>query len=60
MLDPRALLTFYRVCQEGTISAAARVLNISQPSASSAIAALEARLGTPAAGPGCMTMKDRR
>ena len=45
MLDPRALLTFHRVCEEGTISAAARALNIAQPSVSSAIAALEARLG---------------
>ena len=45
MLDPRALLTFNQVCMAGTITAAARALNISQPSVSSAIAALEARLG---------------
>lgn len=45
MLDPRALLTFYRVCEAGTISGAARALSISQPSVSSAIAALEARIG---------------
>lgn len=46
MLDPRALLTFHRVCEAGTISAAARKLNISQPSVSSVISGLEARLGT--------------
>ena len=46
MLDPRGLLTFHRVCEAGTISGAARALNISQPSVSSAIAALEARIGT--------------
>lgn len=45
MLDPRGLLTFHRVCEAGTISGAARALNISQPSVSSAIAALEARIG---------------
>lgn len=45
MLDPRALLTFYRVCEAGTISGAARALNISQPSVSSAIAGLESRIG---------------
>lgn len=44
MIDPRGLLTFHQVCQAGTISGAARALNISQPSVSSAIAALEARL----------------
>ncbi len=46
MLDARGLLTFHRVCLAGTISGAARELNISQPSVSNAIAALEARLGT--------------
>ena len=45
MIDPRGLLTFNQVCEAGTISGAARALNISQPSVSSAIAALEARLG---------------
>jgi LysR family transcriptional regulator, regulator of abg operon len=45
MIDPRALLTFHRVCEAGTISGAARALNLSQPSVSSAIATLEARLG---------------
>lgn len=45
MIDPRALLTFHRVCEAGTISGAARALNLSQPSVSNAIAALEARLG---------------
>lgn len=44
-IDPRALLTFRTVCREGSISAAARALNIAQPSVSSAIAQLEARLG---------------
>ena len=45
MIDPRALLTFHRVCEAGTISGAARALNLSQPSVSNAIATLEARLG---------------
>jgi DNA-binding transcriptional LysR family regulator len=45
MLDPRALLTFLRVCEAGSISGAARLLNISQPSVSNAVSALEARLG---------------
>lgn len=45
MLDPRALLTFARVCEAGSISGAARLLNISQPSVSSAMTALESRLG---------------
>lgn len=44
-IDPRALRTFGVVCDAGTISAAARILNVSQPSLSNAIAALEARLG---------------
>ncbi len=46
MIDPRAVRTFHEVCRAGSISAAARALNISQPSVSSAIALLEARLGT--------------
>ena len=41
MIDPRALRTFLAICQEGTISGAARRLNISQPSVSVAIAQLE-------------------
>ncbi|MDE1914845.1 MAG: LysR family transcriptional regulator [Sphingomonadales bacterium] len=45
MIDPRALRTFHQVCQTGSISAAARSLNISQPSVSAAIAQLETRLG---------------
>ncbi|MBC2666791.1 LysR family transcriptional regulator [Novosphingobium flavum] len=45
MIDPRALITFQRVCEAGSISGAARSLNISQPSVSNAISALEARLG---------------
>ncbi|BEV02525.1 LysR family transcriptional regulator [Novosphingobium olei] len=45
MIDPRALLTFHAVCEAGTISGAARMLNLSQPSVSNAIAALEARIG---------------
>lgn len=44
-IDPRALLTFRAVCREGSISGAARALNVAQPSASAAIALLEARLG---------------
>jgi LysR family transcriptional regulator of abg operon len=45
MIDPRALRTFHEVCCAGSITGAARALNISQPSVSSAIAMLEARLG---------------
>ena len=44
-IDPRALRTFGVVCAAGTISAAARTLNISQPSVSNTIALLEDRLG---------------
>lgn len=45
MIDQRALLTFLRVCEAGSISGAARLLNISQPSVSNVISTLEARLG---------------
>ncbi|MCP3730260.1 LysR family transcriptional regulator [Sphingomonas sp. MG17] len=41
MLDPRALRTFLAVCRANSISGGARLLNISQPSVSSAIAQLE-------------------
>ncbi|MDE2596334.1 MAG: LysR family transcriptional regulator [Sphingomonadales bacterium] len=44
-LDPRALKTFGAVCRAGSISAAARALNISQPSVSNTVALLERRLG---------------
>lgn len=47
MIDPRALRMFHEVCRAGSISGAARILNISQPSVSAAVAALEARLGGP-------------
>ena len=43
-IDPRALRTFGAVCRAGSISAAARQLNISQPSVSTTIARLEERL----------------
>lgn len=46
-IDPRALVTFRAVCVEGSISGAARALNISQPSVSNTIATLEHRLGAP-------------
>src|ERR1700712_789452 len=45
MIDPRVLRTYLAVCREGSISAAARQLNISQPSVSVAIAQLEQKLG---------------
>jgi len=45
MIDPRALRMFHEVCSAGSISGAARMLNIAQPSVSAAMAALEARLG---------------
>lgn len=44
MIDPRLLRTFLAVCHEGSISGAARRLNISQPSVSVAIAQLERSL----------------
>ncbi|MFD1786150.1 LysR family transcriptional regulator [Sphingomonas floccifaciens] len=44
MLDPRLLRTYAAVCREGSISGAARALNISQPSVSVAIAQLEGNL----------------
>lgn len=47
MIDPRALRMFHEVCRAGSISGAARALNISQPSVSAAMAMLEARLGGP-------------
>ncbi len=43
-MDPRLLRTYAAVCREGSISGAARALNISQPSVSVAIAQLEAKL----------------
>jgi DNA-binding transcriptional LysR family regulator len=45
MIDPRILRTYLAVCREGSISGAARRLNISQPSVSVAIAQLERSLG---------------
>lgn len=45
-IDPRALVTFGAVCRAGSISAAARALNISQPSVSATIAQLEHRIGS--------------
>lgn len=45
MIDPRALRTFHEVCRAGSITGAARALNLSQPSVSDAITRLEARLG---------------
>ena len=45
MIDPRVLRTYLAVCREGSISGAARRLNISQPSVSVAIAQLERSLG---------------
>lgn len=46
-IDPRILRTFLFVCREGSISAAARKLNIAQPSVSTAIGQLERSLGGP-------------
>lgn len=45
MIDPRTLRTFHAVCRAGSISGAARILNISQPSVTTAIQALESNLG---------------
>lgn len=45
MIDPRTLRTFHAVCRAGTISGAARALNLSQPSVTAAIQSLEASLG---------------
>lgn len=46
MIDSRVLRTFLAICREGSISGAARHLNISQPSVSVAIADLERQLGS--------------
>ncbi|MFD1612342.1 LysR family transcriptional regulator [Sphingomonas tabacisoli] len=46
MIDPRALRTYLAVCREGSITGAARRLNISQPAVSVTIAQLEAVLKT--------------
>ncbi|MBJ6121624.1 LysR family transcriptional regulator [Sphingomonas mollis] len=46
MIDSRVLRTFLAICREGSISGAARQLNISQPSVSVAIAQLEKQLGS--------------
>jgi LysR family transcriptional regulator of abg operon len=46
-IDPRVLRTFLHVCREGSISAAARKLNVAQPSVSVAIGQLERSLGGP-------------
>ncbi|WP_068072356.1 LysR family transcriptional regulator [Novosphingobium lentum] len=45
MIDPRALRTFLAVCTARSISGGARLLNISQPSVSNAIAQLEQSVG---------------
>lgn len=47
MLDPRLLKTFLAVCRANSISGGARLLNISQPSVSNAIALLERAVGAP-------------
>lgn len=44
-IDPRWMLTFRAVCLSGSISGAARLLNLSQPSVSNTIAQLERKLG---------------
>ncbi|MCX7283747.1 MAG: LysR family transcriptional regulator [Novosphingobium sp.] len=44
-IDPRALITFANVCEAGTLSGAARRMNVSQPSISLTIGQLEKRLG---------------
>lgn len=44
-IDPRALITFANVCDAGTLSGAARLMNVSQPSVSLTIGHLERRLG---------------
>jgi len=45
MIDPRAIRTFLAVVRSNSISGGARLLNISQPSVSNAIAQLEQALG---------------
>ncbi|MET0366096.1 MAG: LysR family transcriptional regulator [Sphingobium sp.] len=47
MIDPRSLRTFLAVCRANSISGGARLLNISQPSVSNAIAQLEDVVGSP-------------
>lgn len=45
MIDPRALKVFLAVCRANSITGGARLLNISQPSVSIAIAQLEQSVG---------------
>ncbi len=45
MIDPRGMKVFLAVCRANSISGGARLLNISQPSVSSAIALLEKAVG---------------
>lgn len=45
-LDPRALLTFRTVCHAGSISGAARALNLTQPAVSATMRQLERHLAT--------------
>jgi LysR family transcriptional regulator, regulator of abg operon len=45
-IDPRQLRIFLEVCRQGSISGAARELNMAQPSVSVAIAQLERSVGT--------------
>lgn len=45
-IDPRALRTYLAVCRTGSITGAARSLNISQPAVSVTVAQLEYSLGT--------------
>lgn len=47
MIDPRLLRTFLAICREASISAAARRLNLSQPSVSIAVKQLEDAVRTP-------------
>jgi LysR family transcriptional regulator, regulator of abg operon len=46
-IDPRALRTFLAVCREGSISGAARRLNVTQPAVSATINQLEYSVGEP-------------
>ena len=45
MIDPRGLRVFLAVCRAGSITGGARLLNLSQPSVSNAIAQLERATG---------------
>ena len=58
MVDPRRVLTFREVVRQGSFSAAARTLSLTQPAVSQQVAALERQAGAKLLerGPGGLTL----